>query len=116
MDWRIYYDDESTLSGDRTTRIDVRTGVVAVAERDRNHNWMFWFGRDRAYYLLQNDGYWMGVDQAGFEDQMVSRCEEIRYCLRGRTVVPQSRYEAIINRMMRDCKPQKTGWHANERA
>lgn len=114
MFWRIYYDNGCTLDGDHSTRIDVRTGVVAVAEQDSDHNWMFWFGRDRHYYLLQNDGTWMATDQAGFEDQIVSRCEEFRYALRGRTVVPHTRYQAIIQRMMRECLPAKTGWHDEE--
>jgi len=110
--WRIYYDDGSVLS-DQPIPVGKRVGVISVATYDPAHNWTFWISKD--WYILQHDGEWLGVDQAGLHDQIITRLECLSHVLQGRTVSPHAKYQAVIDRMMQECQPPKTGWHSGER-
>ena len=113
--YKIYYDDAFILEGDVNFNIpqDRRTGVIAVAIVDKTHNWVFWHSKD--WYILQHDGEWFGCDQSGLIDQIVHRCEHLKYVLQGRILVPYEKFEIIINKMLAECKPEKTGWYPGEK-
>jgi len=107
--WRVYY-----VSGTTSNQIGlVGVGVIGVAERDPDHEWTYWVGKD--WYILQKDGHWMGCDTNGMIDQVTHRLDELRFICQGRTLVPYAEYAEIINRMQSECKPPKTGWHPGEK-
>lgn len=115
MRWRIYYDDGRIYANDGTEDIRPldRVGVISIAEEDRDHNWVFHFGKD--WYVLLTNGHWTGMDQAGLQDAVLFRLESLLLVLQGRSVAPHEAYQDVIDRMIQDCRPAKTGWHANER-
>ena len=107
--WRMYY-------ADGTTSDDVGilpAGVIGVAEKDPDHEWTYWIGKD--WYILQHDGQWVGCDTNGMIDQVTHRLGELQHVCMGRCLVPHSLYSEIIGRMQAECKPTKTGWHAGEK-
>ena len=107
--WSVYYDNGDMLNSQPLKPI----GIIAVAVQDKTHNWIFWYGKD--WYILQKDGEWMGVDQQGLFDQILNRLEYIESICQGRTLVPFESYQSIIDRMIEDCRPEKTGWHPGEK-
>lgn len=115
-EYRIYYDDGYVLCGsDGAVPTDRRVGVIAVAQREPQHEWMFWHGGGKDWYLLLTDGLWRGVDTPGLLDHILFKCDELQCVLQGRTLLPSDRYLALINRMLTECRPAKTGWQPGER-
>ena len=113
--WRVYYDDGTVLSRLQDINSDQtrKTGVIAVAQPDKDHNWYFWFGPGKDFYLLDIHDQWIAVDTFGFVDYMLHKIEHVVCVLQGRTVGPQE-YRTCKERMMEECQPAKTGWQADE--
>lgn len=107
--YKIYYDDGYISEN----IVDRRVGVIAVACIDETHNWMFWHGKD--WYILQHNGEWFGCDNFGLIDQILYRLDNLKYILQGRILLPYKDFEKIINKMLTDCKPEKTGWYPGEK-
>ena len=111
--WKIYYDDGFTFDSTEDITKIAKCGVISIAEIDPSHNWTFWHSKD--WYLFQKDKQWLGCDTNGMIDQILNRFECLHCVLAGRLLVPYSQYEAVIQRMHAECRPEKTGWHQNER-
>lgn len=108
--WQIYYSDGKVIRD--TPPPARRYGVIAIAEPDPNHNWTFHVGKD--WYLFLHTGWWIGVDNAGLYDYILNQLDRVDMILQGRTL-PTAEYQPLIDRMMKECRPSKTGWHRGER-
>jgi hypothetical protein len=98
IEWKIYYEDGACIEGNSETALpaDKRMGVMVVVYREPTHNWGTWHKKDYYIYTF------------GFIDNMLHKCEHIKYALAGRTVSDEA-YDAAFVRAKSECDPPKTG-------
>lgn len=114
--WKIYYSDGFVVPSEKDYLVtgSRKYGVIAIAQEEDIHNWVFWFGHGKEWYILQKNGLWMGVDNQGLFDHVLNRLDQLRLIVQGRTLLPFSSYQEIINKMLKECRPEKTGWNPGE--
>lgn len=117
MDWRIYYDNSTTVDSASDDRFKIRTdGVIAIAQPDPDvgrivlHRW--------DYYCWRTDeNCWYGSELGGFWDYMFNYVGA-KQVLFGRTI-PSKLYKHIVQLACEDkdfpAKSSKTPTECPER-